>query len=240
METKSFALYGTIHLLTLLFVSLSLPLLSTYFKKNHDRVRVIRYVLISLLVGFELLSPFYTYYFLHWSWQESLPLNMCDFSRTMLALYLIFEVTTFIQVGFFWGIGGALVAFFSPDIRSGFPSVEFFVFLFSHGIMLAIIAYVLSTRKYHPTFRCVLKAVFFGVSFTGLIYLLDIEIGAPANYWYLIKLPANATAFAAILPPAPWHVLGYVVIAATVFPIIYAPFALIRFIRRRQPCEELN
>lgn len=236
MSHLPFVMYGPIHITSVLIIFFLLPMLWHYFKRNKVYYQTISLLFIAILVFIELFDTPYSLYYLKLHWQVSLPLNMCDFSRLFIGLYLITERALFIELGLFWGIGGTLIAFLSPDLHSTFPSLEFWVFIFNHAIILFALTFILSTGRYHPKKRCLGRSIAIGILFTWILYVINLTIGKPANYWYLMSLPHNAIAFRAFMPPPPFHLIAFYLIGLIVFPLIYLPFSLIGTPKRSLVC----
>jgi hypothetical integral membrane protein (TIGR02206 family) len=214
---------------------LLVPFFYHFNKLKNDQQHYEKLFILTLLI-IELFQPFYSILVLKLPWQTAFPLNMCDFSRFFLASYLLSKQRVFMEIGFFWGISGCIIAFISPDIQSGVPSFEFFFFFFDHAIILVAIAFILGAHGYRPTAKCLLRSTLAGILFTWLLYIINLQIGQPANYWYLIDMPASAVAFRTILPRAPWHMLYYYPIAFIVFPMIYLPFFILKKNERSLAC----
>lgn len=223
MTSSPFLMYGSTHLYTLFIILFSLPLLFSYFKRTENVIFFDTFFVLGL-VTFELICFPYSIYYLHLPWQISLPLNFCDFSRVFLILYILTKYTPFAGLGLFWGIGGCLIAFLSPDIQHGFPSIEYFLFFSSHIMIIYAIIYILASDGYHPDIQCLKRAVGIGIVSTWVVYMVNLAIGEPANYWYLMTLPQNAIAFKSLLPPPPFHMFLFYPIALIIFPVIYWPF----------------
>lgn len=188
-----FILFSKHHLIALAISFISLPLLACFFSQFKDHDLLIRFCKVLLIFSLEIYYPFFTHYDLHWSWKQSLPLNMCDFSRIFLGLYLIARWSILFDIAYFWGIGGAIVALSFPDLKQDFPSAEFCIYYASHLIILSIITYVITVDRYLPTYKGLITASLIALALIFSIFVINCYLGAPANYWYLMSLPPSVS-----------------------------------------------
>lgn len=231
---QTFVLFGKAHVAGLLLIVLSLPLFGILFKRYSSKVRFFSLFFIVVIWVMELYLPFFTYFDLHLNWQQSLPLHMCDFSRLFLSFFLLLEEMILFEVGFFWGIGGALIALVFPDLRYSFPSVEYICFFITHAIILIVITYVLVVHPYYrPTLKSCLRAAAVGFVMMWCIFFINRLLGQSANYWYLSDLPNSVMALKAIAPSPPWHIFIIVLLALTMFACIYGAYKITGFFKKR-------
>ncbi len=191
-----------------------------YLKKRDYSFKKIQLALIAIIAIIELTTPLYSFFVLHLQWAASFPLHMCDFSR----IFLISGPKLLAELGFFWGIGGGMIAMFMPDIGQNFPSFEFNYFFFSHLIIFIAIIYIVHHYRFYPSWRSVLKAIAIGTILAATFYLFNQYLGGGANYWYVNSIPKTADIFNAILPRAPFHLLIYMLLGIALFSTIYILF----------------
>jgi uncharacterized membrane protein YwaF len=54
------------------------------------------------------------------------------------------------------------------------------------------------------------------------VYIMNLVIGPPANYWYLMDRPVDGTLLD-YFPDPPLHLLGTIPLAAFLFYVVYLP-----------------
>jgi uncharacterized membrane protein YwaF len=58
-----------------------------------------------------------------------------------------------------------------------------------------------------------------------MIYVINLILGEPANYWYLLTKPIGANIMD-LFPEPPLHIFYTIPIATLVFFLIYLPYAI--------------
>ena len=82
------------------------------------------------------------------SWQESLPLELCNLVLIACILSL-FRPSQFVtELAYYWGLGGVLQATLTPDLSRGFPSWDFIFFFWGHGVTLIAIIFLVAGREF--------------------------------------------------------------------------------------------
>ena len=62
-------------------------------------------------------------------WREMLPFQLCDWTMIAVIVALLKEDRQrWLEVCYFWGIGGSLQAIITPNLQFGFPDFRFFSF----------------------------------------------------------------------------------------------------------------
>ena len=207
-DVANFSLFGGGHLLVLLFYTIAVwwggRLLQRIRGENawkHFRL------IMGTLIGLNTLLGFWAAaYNGAFSLSEDLPLHVCGISRILTILYLITPRKKLLNILYYWGVGGGLLAFLIPDLKHGFPHPEFFTFFLSHGLTLFTLLGVIVVFRQRPapashwTAFLALNVVAFAV-----VYPLDRLLGA--NYMYLLTPPAVDFTPVTWLPSWPWYLL---------------------------------
>ena len=68
-----------------------------------------------------------------WELADSLPLHLCDAAAGAAMLALLRPTPLLFELTWYWGMSGAALALFSPDIRNGFPDYDYFQFFVIHA-----------------------------------------------------------------------------------------------------------
>jgi len=207
-DRAEFHLFAGEHLLVLLFYTVAAWWGGRYLKQHQGdntwrHFRLVMGTLIGLntILGFSAAS-----YNGAINLAEDLPLHVCGISRILTIIYLITPRKKLLNILYYWGVGGGLLALFIPDLEYGFPNPEFFTFFLSHGLTLFTLLGVIvvfhrqpSPTSYGTAFLA-LNVVAFGV-----VYPLDRLLGA--NYMYLLSPPTVSFTPVTWLPGWPWYLL---------------------------------
>jgi hypothetical integral membrane protein (TIGR02206 family) len=199
------------------------------FFQNKDEAKQILggKILAGIMILHMITQPIYDVLLFELPWKEEFPLHMCDFSMLAMIVYLLKQNAPKIlfHCAYFWGICGATMAMATPDLEYGFPHGEYSPFFWGHGLILLAVFYVLMVRKERPILKDILKVV--GVSLVLLIfvYIANLLIGPPANYWYLVARPVDGTLMD-YFPDPPLHLIGTIPLAILLFYIAYLPLQI--------------
>ena len=115
------------------------------------------------------------------------------------------------------------MALATPDLIYGFPHGEYSPFFWGHSLIILAVFYVLMVNKERPVLSDIPKVI--GVTLVLLIfvYIANLLIGHPANYWYLVARPVDGTLLD-YFPDPPFHLIGTIPLAAFLFYVAYLPF----------------
>lgn len=207
-DVAEFHLFGGEHLLVLLFYTVAAWWGGRFLKhRQGDRTwQHFRLIMGTLIGGNTLLGFLAASYNGAFDITEDLPLHVCGISRILAIIYLIVPRKNLLNILFYWGAGGGILALLIPDLKYGFPNAEFFTFFLSHGLTLfAILGVVVVFRRQpsptsHWTAFLALNVIAF-----GLVYPLDWLLGA--NYMYLLSPPSVDFTPITWLPSWPWYLL---------------------------------
>ena len=224
MEAEPFILFGREHLLTILVVFLTAILLPVYLKKTSTRIKhQFGYILASILILNELIKPYYHTQFFGYDLLEVLPFHMCALSAFSISLFLLTNKRILYEVAFFWGIGGGLMALLQPDTPLDFPDPVFIIFYLTHGSMLLAIGHASIALENRPQLDSIKRVIIVSLIFIALIYIINLLLGPPANFWYLGARP-ETTSIMDLMPEPPRHIPIVVTLGLLMFSIIYLPY----------------
>ncbi len=225
MNVSAFVMFGNIHLLTILgviLVSIFLPL--TYKNKSEDAKSLMTKLIAFAILAHVIISPYKDLYLLKnpYNWVEVIPLHMCDLSEIFLAWFLLGGKKILYKCAFFWGLGGATMAILTPDIP--YHDLDYVFFMVGHGMIVIGILYAtvaLGNRPYAKDILTVTMITLFIL--TPIVYVINLMLGEPANYWYLMQKPAGASLMD-MFPEPPFHLLYTTPLAISIFCLIYLPY----------------
>ena len=84
------------------------------------------------------------------TWQNSLPLELCNLILIGCIISLFRPIRLITEIVYYLGGGGVLQATLTPDLSRGFPSLDFTLFFWGHGVSLLAIIFLISSRNFKP------------------------------------------------------------------------------------------
>jgi hypothetical integral membrane protein (TIGR02206 family) len=161
----------------------------------------------------------------HWSPATSLPLALCDIATLVAAAALWWEVPILVELTYFWGLAGSLQSLLTPDLRVGFPSMEFFEYVVGHSAIVTAAAFLVFGLRHYPRSWAVPRCLGITAAYTALVGGVDALTGG--DYMYLRRPPASWTLLR-LLGPWPWYVLSAAAVAAVLLAALDSPFWRLR------------
>jgi hypothetical integral membrane protein (TIGR02206 family) len=219
-----FILFGTWHLVALLFiVFLNFAMLG--FRKSSEKVRnIVRWTIAIILWVDEASWHIWNLYWGHWTIQTMLPLHICSILIWLAGFMLIFKNYRIYEFAYFIGIGGAIQALLTPDAGIyGFPHYRIFQTIISHGLLVTAAIYMTTVEGFRPTWKSFWRVIL-GVNIYAII-IFPINRFLGTNYLFINGKPATASILDA-LPAWPYYIFYMEVIGLVVFLLLYLPFII--------------
>jgi hypothetical integral membrane protein (TIGR02206 family) len=168
-----------------------------------------------------------------WSAQFSLPLHLCTFSVPFAAVMLATGRYRLYEVLYFWGFAGATQALITPDLTSNgynIPHFVYWIFWTSHGVILWAVVFAAAAWGFRPTWSSIWRAFLATNLFMLVVGLANWLTGG--NYMFIARKPAFPSLLD-YLGPWPWYILLVELIGVAAFVLVYLPYAIRDWIRRR-------
>ena len=225
MSASPFVLFGNIHIVTMLSIlagSVFIPLI--YKNKSVAQKSVMTKIIACIVIAHVVISPYKDLFILEnpYNWREVLPFHMCDLSEIFLAWFLLGGPKILYKCAFFWGIAGATMAIIPPDISH--HDLDYAFFMIGHGMIVIGIMYATIALNNRPYAKDILTVSFITACILlPITYLINLILGEPANFWYLMAKPAGASLMDAF-PEPPFHLLVLTPLALAMFFLIYTPY----------------
>ena len=225
MSGSPFVLFGNIHIITMLSIlaaSVFIPL--TYKNKSVAQQSLMTKIIAYIVIAHVVISPYKDLIILEnpYNWREVLPFHMCDLSEIFLAWFLLGGPKILYKCAFFWGIAGATMAIITPDISH--HDLDYAFFMIGHGMIVIGIMYATIALNNRPYAKDILTVSFITACILlPITYLINLILGEPANFWYLMAKPAGASLMDAF-PEPPFHLLVLTPLALAMFFLIYTPY----------------
>ncbi len=220
-----FELFGTVHLITIAVVILTSVLLPKFYKNKSDyQISMMKKIIAGVIAAHVIISPYKDLYLLAnpYDWRETIPLHMCDLSEIFLVWFLLGGPRILYICAFFWGLGGATMAILTPDISH--HDLDYIFFMVGHGMIIVGIMYATVTLGNRPYAKDIVTvSLITALVLLPIVYGINVLLGEPANFWYLMTKPAGASLMD-MFPEPPYHLIVTTPIAIAVFYLIYLPY----------------
>ena len=227
MNASPFILFGNIHIVTMAIIGLVAVFLPLVCKnQSTSNKSLISKVIAFIILSHVIISPYKDLYLLQnpYNWREILPIHMCDLSEIFLAAFLLGGPKILYKCAFFWGLAGASMAIITPDIPV--IDLDYAFFMIGHGMIVIGVMYATISLGNRPYAKDILTvSLITAFVLLPIVYLINLILGEPANYWYLIAKPAGASLMDAF-PEPPYHLLITTPLAIATFCLIYVPYAI--------------
>ena len=168
-------------------------------------------------------------------WQNELPLHLCRLGALLTGIMLITRNYYLFEITYFWGLGGAVQALLTPDIKEGFPHGVFLFFFIGHGLIFLGVVFATVNYKYKPTFKS-MKKVFLLTNLYA-IPLIPLNFVINSNYLFLRAKPAAVSILDFFLRPWPSYLIGMEVLMIILFAVYYLPFAILNRVNFNNQAE---
>lgn len=155
----------------------------------------------------------------------AMPFHLCELSAFAVIVALGTRRQFAYEFAYFFGVGGALQALVTPDLRSVFPSFPFVKFFVSHGGVIAGVLYLTIAFGLRPTKGCIWRMIMAGNFYLAAVGAFNWVAGT--NYGYVCRKP-ELPSLLDHLGPWPWYLIWMEVIGVLTIALLYAPFALTR------------
>ena len=220
-----FELFGTVHLITIAVVIITSIFLPKFYKNKSDhQISMMKKIIASVIAAHVIISPYKDLYLLAnpYDWRETIPLHMCYLSEIFLIWFLLGGPRILYICAFFWGLGGATMAILTPDISH--HDLDYIFFMVGHGMIIVGIMYATVTLGNRPYAKDIATvALITALVLLPIVYVINLLLGEPANFWYLMSKPAGASLMD-MFPEPPYHLLVTTPIAIALFYLIYLPY----------------
>ena len=224
--------FGPAHLCVII-LTLALPVLfAIAFRRTNSVLldRAFRFSLAAMLIGNYIGYVIYRRQHGYIDWREMLPMQLCDWTMIAVIVALLKENRKrWLEVAYFWGIGGSLQAIFTPNLQFGFPDFRFFTFFLDHGAIVAGIIYLMLSRKFRPNLTSVWRTLFWSEIYLVVALVIDQVTGV--NYGFLLHKPEAASLLSLLSDWRPLYILQMNLVAIFFFALLYAPFAIFDLVK---------
>ncbi len=222
----AFRPFGLAHLVVIA-LTISLPFIFAAFARKSRWPRSER-IIARLLAGLLLFNyagyEIYLALTMGLAWQKALPFQLCDWAMVAIVVALVTGRERWLEVAYFWGIGGTLQAILTPDLKYAFPDVRFLTFFIAHSGIVVAIAFMMIMKKFRPHWISIVRT--FAWSELYFILAITVDLITGENYGYLLHKPAAASLLDALSDHRIVYIFQMHLLALVFFVVLYLPFAL--------------
>ena len=168
-------------------------------------------------------------------WRQMLPMQMCDWGMIVVIVAMWTGSQRWFEVAYFWGIGGTLQAVLTPNLRFGFPDWRFISFFTSHSGIIVGVVFLMLTRGYRPYPMSIVRIWLWSEFYFVVTFVVDGLTGF--NYGFLLHKPEAFSILSFLSDSRPLYLLQMHGVALLFFLALYAPFAVVDLVRRKELVE---
>jgi hypothetical integral membrane protein (TIGR02206 family) len=225
-DAAAFRPYGLAHLVVIALTILLPFILASFVRKSRwaRSERVIARLLAGLLLVNYLGYEIYLAMTVGLEWQKALPFQLCDWAMIAILVALLTGRDRWLEVAYFWGIGGTLQAILTPDLKFAFPHIRFVTFFVAHSGIVVAIAFMMIVKRFRPHWTSIVRTF----AWTELYFVLTITVDliTGENYGYLLRKPGSGSLLDGLSDERVVYILQMHLLALIFFVVLYLPFAL--------------
>ena len=233
-SAPEFHAYGRAHL-TVIFLTVGLPfLLALIVHRMKSRLleRTICFAISALLLINYVAYLIVARNFGVTRWYKALPMQLCDWAMIVIIVALWTGNRRWLEVAYFWGIGGTLQAILTPNLRFGFPDLRFISFFVAHSGIIIGIVFLMLIYGFRPRAIGVLRTFAWTEIYFVVAFSVDLLTGE--NYGFLLHRPEAGSLLNFLSDFRPLYLVQFHGLAFLFFCVLYAPFAIVDLARKLQ------
>jgi hypothetical integral membrane protein (TIGR02206 family) len=234
MDEPTFHAFSSSHIVVIL-LTIALPLFLAFAvrrTKSQRLERSIRFTISALLIINYIAYLIVARRFGVTAWQKALPMQLCDWAMFVIVVALWTGNKRWLEIAYFWGIGGTLQALLTPNLRYAFPDLRFISFFVAHSGIIIGIVFLMLVYGFRPTPRGILRTFFWTEIYFVVALIVDLITGE--NYGFLLHKPEAASLLDFLPASWPLYLIEFHLLAWVFFLMLYAPFAIVDLVRKRQ------
>src|ERR1700761_960622 len=144
-------------------------------------------------------------------WYKALPLQLCDWAMAVIIVALWTGNRRWLEIAYFWGIGGTLQAIITPNLQFGFPDLRFISFFVAHcGIIIGIV-FLMLVYGFRPRAKGILRTILWTEVYFVVTFSVDLLTGE--NYGFLLHKPEAASLLSLLSDWRPLYLIEFQLLA---------------------------
>lgn len=229
-----FYAYSPSHL-TVIFLTIVLPFFlafTVHRTKSQFLERSIRFAISTLLLINYVAYLIVARQFGVTSWPKTLPMQLCDWAMVVIIIALWTANRRWLEIAYFWGIGGTLQAIITPNLRYGFPDLRFISFFVAHSGIIIGIVFLMLIYGFRPRPAGILRTFAWTEFYFVIAFSIDLLTGE--NYGFLLHKPEAFSLLSYLSDSRPVYLVQFHLLAWLFFCALYAPFAIVDLARGKK------
>jgi hypothetical integral membrane protein (TIGR02206 family) len=221
--------------LTVIFLTIALPIvlaLIVHRTKSRALERSICFAISALLLINYVAYLIVARQFGVAAWQKMLPMQLCDWAMIVIIVALWTGSRRWLEIAYFWGIGGTLQAIITPNLQFGFPDLRFISFFVAHSWIIIGIIFLMLIYGFRPRAIGMLRTFAWTEVYFVIAFTTDLLTGE--NYGFLLHKPEAASLLSFLSDSRPLYLLEFHGLAFLFFTLLYSPFAIVDLVRKGQ------
>ncbi len=151
----------------------------------------------------------------------SLPFALCDVAALVAAAALLSRNRLLVEVTYFWGLAGSLQSLLTPDLKVGWPSLQFVEYVVAHAAIVCAALFLVVGQRLVPRRGAVVRTWVITLGYSAVVGAIDAVTGG--DYMYLRRVPGEWTLLS-VLGPWPWYIVSAAAVALVLFALLDLPF----------------
>ena len=152
---------------------------------------------------------------------HELPIQLCDLVLWLTVAGLFSLSQTVLELAYFWGMSGSVMALLTPDLGRGAPMFAVCTFFILHGGVVASLLFLTGSGIFRPRPGSPLRALL-GLNLY-LAGVAGVNAAFNTNYFYICYKP-SAPSLLDLMGPWPWYILWGELLACLLFSFLWLPF----------------
>ncbi len=222
---RPFERFGLEHLATLLLLSAIAISISRFLRRTGPGSTrgwtAVRLGLAALLSGGLAFALADAMPIRRLDWLDVLPLHLCDFAVLIAVWALLTRQQIAVEILYFWGMSGTLIAMLTPDVGRGFPDTRCVSFFALHGGVAVSAVVLVFGFGIRPGRGANIRVFLITNAYAAIAAVINVV--ADENYLYLRAKPSQPSILDA-MGPWPWYILAADVLAFVLFRALMIPF----------------
>lgn len=231
-SAPEFHAYSPSHL-TVIFLTVALPfVLALIVHRTKSRLleRSICFAISALLLINYVAYLIVARQFGVAAWQKMLPMQLCDWAMVVIIVALWTGSRRWLEMAYFWGIGGTLQALITPNLRFGFPDLRFISFFVAHSGIIIGIVFLMLIYGFRPRPIGILRTIAWTEFYFVIAFTVDLLTGE--NYGFFLHKPEAASLLNVLSDSRLLYLIEFHLLAWIFFCALYAPFAIVDLARK--------
>ncbi len=166
------------------------------------------------------------------SWEKVVPLQLCDWVTFVIVVALWTGNRRWLEVAYFWGIGGTLQAILTPNLDAGFPDLRFISFFVAHSGIIIGIVFLMLIYGFRPTSMGILRTFAWTEFYFVVAFTFDYFTGE--NYGFLLHKPGRFSLLSYLSDLRAIYLIEFHLLAVVLFTALYLPFAIVDLARGKK------